>query len=73
MFDPECVDEILIYHLIVSLFIVLKVEHRLSGKDFQHFLYTCAQTDSYRTLQSHLSDDIETLVWTPELFCRLEE
>lgn len=73
MLDPECVDEILLYHLIVSLFIVLKVEHRLSGKDFHHFLYTCAQTEIYRTLLSHLADDIDTLVWTPELFCRLEE
>ena len=73
MLDPKCVDEILIYHLIVSLFILLKVEHRLSGKNFQHYLYTCAQTDAYRTLQRHLEPDLETLVWTPELFCRLEE
>ena len=73
MFDPECVDEILIYHLIVSLFIILKVEHSLSGHSFQHYLYSCSQLSSYCALQRHLAPDMETLVWTPELFSRLEE
>ena len=38
--DPETVDEILLYHLIVSFFIVLKVENRFSDRSsFEYFLY----------------------------------
>ena len=72
--DPESVDEILLYHLIVSFFIVLKVENRLNDRSsFELFLYKSSQTSSYFELQKNLSPDMETLVWTPELFYRLEE
>ena len=72
--DPESVDEILLYHLIVSFFIVLKVENRLEDRSsFAVFLSRSTQTSSYFELQKDLAPEIETLVWTPELFYRLEE
>ena len=72
--DPGTVDEILLYHLIVSFFIVLKVEDRLDDRSsFELYLYKSTQTDSYFELQKYVAPEMDTLVWTPELFYRLEE
>ena len=72
MLDPTIEDEILLYHLITCLYIIMKVEARCDFLTFEQFLYECVSLKSYDVLQKHLAPHLQTLVWTPDIFPMME-
>ena len=73
MLEPEGNDEILIYHLLICFFIVLKVESGFGKLNFLAFLCNCTKLSSYTTLHKHLAPNLEHLIWTPQIFYNLEK
>ena len=48
--NPDCQDEILVYHLIACLYICLKTESRVRGMNFYTFIAICNRLPSYTVL-----------------------
>ena len=71
--DPDNEDEILLYHLIVCLYLNLKVENLVFGMSFVQLLSQIVHLRSYRTLQVHLAPHLHECEWTVDLYPLLEK
>lgn len=60
--DPYSEDEILVYYLIASFYICLKVEgRRIEGLPFHDFESAISSIPAYRELVHHLAPHLEEL------------
>ena len=71
--DPDNEDEILLYHLIVCLYLNLKIESQVLGLSFVQFLTQIVQLRSYRVLQTHIASHLTECEWTVDLYPLLEK
>ena len=70
--DEDNEDEISLYHLIVCLYLNLKVDNHVFGLSFIQLLNQIVQLRSYRTLQVHLAPHLTECEWTVDLYPLLE-
>lgn len=66
-------DEVLIYHVLACLYLVLKVENQLFNVPFVDYWQLCISTPSYSALQSHLAPKIPLCIWDDGLYNKIEQ
>ena len=68
----EAEDEVLVYHVLACLYLVLKVESSLFNVSFEDFWLLCIKLPSYRVMQAHLAPTFTICVWDETLYSKLE-
>ena len=70
---PTSENELVMYHLIATFYMTMKVENRYKGLPFAIFRAKVSQIRSYKALLHHLAPRIEELAWHDDMYPTMEQ